>query len=282
MSECRQIGTTGEETGIVERVSVRKITAEGCINSEDTVVREVPVTVLLNGEEFVTLLATPTDLDCLAVGFLASEGLLQNKAELKNVLVDDVHGIVRVNTIAEIEGVHELTTKRLITSGCGKGVSFYRAADVQEQILVKNECNATASRIVNLVKDFQQRSILYRETGGVHSAALCTPDKILVFMDDIGRHNAVDKVFGECLLKRIPTDGMIIVTSGRISSEIILKVARRNIPVLVSRSAPTSLGVRTAHNLGVTLAGFVRGSRMNVYTHAERIIAGASAPDTTQ
>ena len=107
----------------------------------------------------------------------------------------------------------------------------------------------------------------------MHSAALCDTTNIIVFSEDIGRHNAIDKIFGECLLNDITTDDHIIITSGRISSEILLKVAKRNVPLIVSKSAPTDLGVRLADELGVTLVGFVRGKRMNVYTHAGRITA---------
>jgi FdhD protein len=121
------------------------------------------------------------------------------------------------------------------------------------------------------VNKFQHHSQVYRATRGVHSAALCDKRDILVFYEDIGRHNAIDKIFGQCILNDLATDGHIIITSGRVSSEILLKVARRNVPIIVSKSVPTSLGVRLADDLGVTLVGFVRGKRMNVYTHAGRI-----------
>jgi FdhD protein len=125
--------------------------------------------------------------------------------------------------------------------------------------------------VLALVNEFQHRSLIYRATGGVHSAALCDTRNIIVFSEDIGRHNAVDKIFGQCILDDIATDDHIIITSGRVSSEILLKVAKRNIPLIVSQSAPTNLGVKLADDLGVTLVGFVRGKRMNVYTHAWRI-----------
>ncbi len=124
------------------------------------------------------------------------------------------------------------------------------------------------------MKEFQRRSDLYRTTGGVHSAALCDSEKILVFSEDVGRHNAVDKIFGRCLLEDIPTDDRMVVTSGRISSEILLKVARRRIPLIASKSAPTDLGVKLANDLGITLLGFVRGKRMNVYANRWRIHDG--------
>jgi FdhD protein len=120
-------------------------------------------------------------------------------------------------------------------------------------------------------EEFIERSELFKATGGVHGAALCDADNLLIFSEDIGRHNAVDKIFGECILKDISMDNRIIITSGRVSSEILLKVARASIPLLISKSATTNLAVKLANELGVTLIGFVRGERMNVYTHRWRI-----------
>jgi FdhD protein len=114
-------------------------------------------------------------------------------------------------------------------------------------------------------------SDLFRSTGGAHAAALCEEGRVLVFKEDIGRHNAVDKVFGECLIKGIEADGKILLTSGRISSEILLKAVRRGIAILASRSAPTSLAVQFAEKAGMALVGFVRGRRMNIYSNAYRI-----------
>jgi FdhD protein len=138
-------------------------------------------------------------------------------------------------------------------------------------VKVESKVEIPTLQVIALVKEFQHRSQIYRTTGGVHSAALCDTSDIIVFSEDIGRHNALDKIFGECILNDIATDDRIIITSGRISSEIVLKVAKRNIPIILSKSAPTNLGVRLADDLGVTLVGFIRGRRMNVYTHAERI-----------
>jgi FdhD protein len=129
-----------------------------------------------------------------------------------------------------------------------------------------------AQDVFTLVGKFQHRSHVFRTTGGVHSAALCDTKSILLFSEDIGRHNAIDRIFGECLLRNIPTDDRIIITSGRISSEILLKVARRNITIIISKSAPTDLGVRLADDLGITLLGFVRGKRMNAYSNDWRIV----------
>ena len=255
-----------------ETIPILKVTEESSSKVDDVVATESPLTIILNNQELVTLLCTPKDLNYLAVGFLSSEGLLDSKDDIKQVTVDEVRGVVRVETTEENTMANELLFKRLITSGCGRGASFYSAADVQNRTKIESKTQISADEVSSLVREFQHHSELYRATGGVHSAALCDTRNIMVFNEDIGRHNAVDKIFGECLLKGISTDGKVIVTSGRISSEILLKVARGNIPIIISKSAPTNLGVKMANELGITLVGFARGKRMNVYTNDWRVI----------
>ncbi len=260
----------------VEELPVQRVTKESRENTNANVlvVKELPVTIVLNNRELVTLLCSPIDLKYLAIGFLFSEGLLRSKAEIERIIVDERRGVVRVKTKGEREFTDDLIFKRMITSGCGRGASFYSAADAQGQVKVESQANISVDEVLALAKEFQHRSQIYRATHGIHSAALCDTKNILVFNEDIGRHNAVDKVFGECFLKDIATDDRIVFTSGRITSEILLKVAKRNIPLIISKSAPTTLGVKLAHDLGVTLIGFVRGGRMSVYTHGWRIVIG--------
>ncbi len=257
----------------IEKISILRVTEQGRSETEDVVVREFPLTIILNNEELVTLLCSPKDLNYLAIGFLFSEGLLESKEEIKKITVDDQRGVVRVETNKDKALAKELIFKRLITSGCGKGASFYSAADVQNQAKVESRIEISAREVLSLARGFQHQSQVYRTTGGVHSAGLCNTREILVFSDDIGRHNAIDKIFGKCLLEDILTDDGIIITSGRISSEILLKVAKRRVPILISVSAPTNLGVRLATGLGITLIGFVRGKRMNVYAGGWRVVA---------
>jgi FdhD protein len=255
----------------VEKINVLRLTEDGRESIEDIVVREFPITIILNNEELVTMLCSPKNLDYLAIGFLFSEGLLESRDEIKNVLVDENRGIVRVNTTEEKDFDNEFLFKRMITSGCGRGASFYHAADAENREQIKSDTKISTREVLALMKDFQQKSEIFRETGGVHSAALCDTKNILVFMEDIGRHNAIDKIFGKCMMEDIPTEGCVVVTSGRVSSEILLKVSRRNIPIIISKSAPTNLGVRLASELGMTLLGFARGKRVNAYTNDWRI-----------
>ena len=253
-----------------ESFSILRLTEKGSSSIEAEVAREFPLTIVLNNQELVTLLCSPADLRYLAVGFLFSEGFLRNRDEIKKITVDEERGVVRVETAEDKEFTKDVLFKRIISSGCGRGASFYSAADVTSQ-KVDSQVKISASEIFMLVNEFQHSSEVYLATHGVHSAALCDNKNILVFNNDIGRHNAIDKIVGKCLLEDILTNDRIIITSGRISSEVLHKVAKRGIPIIISISAPTSLGVKIADNLGITLVGFVRGKSMNVYTHAWRI-----------
>jgi len=255
----------------IERIPILRVTEAGRTSTEDVVAREFPLTIILNNQELVTLLCSPKEQEYLALGFLSSQGLLTNRDEVKKIVFDEPRGVIRVETREEKGPADELVFKRLITSGCGRGTYFYSAADAQNQSKIDSHFTVSAGEILALVRTFQRRSELYRATGGVHSAALCDAESIIVFSEDVGRHNAIDKIFGRCFWENIPTDDRLVVTSGRISSEILLKVARRNIPIVVSKSAPTDLGVKLANDLGITLLGFVRGKRLNAYTYDWRI-----------
>lgn len=260
-------------TDEVREFAILRVTEQGKSEVEDGVARECPLTIILDNQELVTLLCSPKDLKYLAVGFLLSEGLIKNKREIRKVILDDPRGVVRVETEENKGAATEPLFKRLITSGCGRGAAFYSAADTANQARVESQTKISTGEVFALARGFQHRSQVYRATGGVHSAALCDTKGILIFAEDIGRHNAIDKIFGECILKDIPTDDRIIITSGRISSEILLKIVKRNIPILMSKSAPTDLAVDLAAGVGVTVIGFVRGRRMNVYTEGWRVMA---------
>ena len=255
----------------IETFPLVSLTREGKSNINATVAREFPVTIILNNQELVTLLCSPANLKYLAVGFLFSEGLVQSKDEIKKITVDDRRGVVRVETSGGKELSSELIFKRIISSGCGRGASFYSAADTSNQ-KVESEMKISADEVFNLVNEFQHRSNLYPVTHGVHSAALCDRKNILVFNEDIGRHNAIDKIFGQCLLEGVPTEDRAIISTGRITSEILYKVTKRGIPIIMSISAPTDLGVRIAEALGITLIASVRGKKMNVYTGDWRLV----------
>jgi FdhD protein len=257
----------------VEKVNIYRVTRDSKQAGEDIVVKELPLTILLNGRELVTLLCSPANLKYLAIGFLLSEGLLRSRNDIKSIIDDEQRGIVRIETVTDLHGEEEQVFKRIITPGCGRGAAFYSSADAVGMNEVKSELHVNGAEILELMTQFQHLSETYRSTGGVHSAALCDNKSLNIFSEDIGRHNAIDKIFGQCLWEGISTDNHIILSSGRISSEIVIKIARNNIPVLASKSAPTNTAVKLADLLGITLIGFVRGTRMNVYSHHQRIVS---------
>ena len=162
--------------------------------------------------------------------------------------------------------------KRTLVSGCGKGTTFYSTLDTLRCRPVNSRVKYDRFQIRNWMNLMHERSVLYKATGGVHGAALVDQQRVLFFCEDIGRHNAVDKIIGECLIGNISLEGKALITTGRLSSEILLKSARLSLPLLVSRSAPTSLAVELAEQLNITVVGFARGTRMVVYTHSWRII----------
>ncbi|MGM0651267.1 MAG: formate dehydrogenase accessory sulfurtransferase FdhD [Bacillota bacterium] len=238
---------------------------------EDRVTVETPITIYVNGSELVTLLCTPEKIDRLALGFLRSEGILTAADQLESIRVEDEEGLVEVE-LKEKSGLAEkLYGKRTVTSGCGKGTVFFNVLDSLRSKPLSGKMEVRAERVLQLMENLQQKAQLFKETGGVHSAALADDEKILYFYEDIGRHNAIDKIVGECFLEGVNTDDKIIVTSGRLSSEILLKVAKLQVQLIISRAAPTSLCIELADNLNITLVGFVRGKRLNIYSHGWRI-----------
>lgn len=238
---------------------------------KDSVAVEAPVTIYLNGDELVTLLCTPEKIDCLALGFLCSEGLLASLDDVLSVRIQEDRGLVEVSLNKSDRLVDKLYGKRAITSGCGKGTVFFSALDSLLSQPVTGNCSISTAEVHLLMNLLQKKAGLFQSTGGVHSAALADQNKLLFFCEDIGRHNAFDKIIGECLMAGVSTEDKIIISSGRLSSEILLKSAKLKIPLLISRAAPTSLSIELADRLNITLVGFVRGTRLNIYTHEWRI-----------
>ncbi len=242
--------------------------------TSDTVVSEKRLKIFSNNKEVLSLLCTPTMVRELVVGFVLSEGFTGNKtgsiqqeewcSERIEIFWKDEE--IEVNLPLDIpEGIAALT------SGCGKGITFLSDTSEEKISEIKDNTVVNPGNITGLYKDFQKRSELFRTTGGVHSAALCNEKEIIVFADDIGRHNAVDKIIGYSFLENISPEGKILLLSGRLSSEITLKAVKFGVPVLISRAAPTDMSVEIARRSKITMIGFLRGNNMNIYSGPERI-----------
>lgn len=251
-------------------VAVQKMSRQGWASQVVSVVNEMPITVFLNEKEMVTLLCTGIHLKTLAIGFLHSEGLLDQRHDIREVTVDQNKGAVHVTTNTKLLIVEKRPRKRTVASGCGQGVVFYPADGLIDH-RVESSLTLNSDQIFFLMSQLTQQSELYRQTRGVHNAALATHEEILFFRADIGRHNAVDMICGSCFLENVSLEDKILLTTGRITSEILLKVARIKIPVLLSRNVATYHAIAFAQSIGITIVGDVRGSKFVVYTHPERI-----------
>jgi FdhD protein len=241
--------------------------------AEVAVVREIPVTLRLNGREIITLLASDDALDYLAAGFLKAEGFVSRPEDIVSIRVDPAGEAVDVEAAGVDPLAGKLLERRTVTSGCGKGTTFTHALDAVQSRQAPPGPRVSVAQLRRLVHGLLRGSGLYREAGGVHSAALATTEEIVIFRDDIGRHNAVDKIHGECFMRRIPIQDKILLTTGRVSSEILVKAAKLGVAILVSRSSPTDLALELAERTGITVVGQVRGGSLTVYTGEERVSA---------
>ncbi|WP_427340716.1 formate dehydrogenase accessory sulfurtransferase FdhD [Caloranaerobacter sp. DY30410] len=257
----------------IKKYEILRIKGEKIKNDTDIIVVEYPFTIFVNDEEFVTLLCSPKSLKYLAIGFLHSEGVINKKEDIVSITIDEDNGHAYIYTKDKNILAKKLYGKRTITTGCGKGTIFYNVMDSFKSKSIKENISVNKENIIKLIRIFNKKSELFASTGGVHSCALCQEDKIILFEEDIGRHNALDKILGRALLDNIGLKDKMIFTSGRISSEILIKVAKRQIPVLISRSAPTSLAVDIARKLNIVLIGFARGEKMNIYSNFPSLIS---------
>ncbi|WP_210365218.1 formate dehydrogenase accessory sulfurtransferase FdhD [Bacillus sp. REN3] len=241
---------------------------------EDTIVTEYTVTVKVNGQEFVTMVCTPDYIEDMVIGYLASEGIIKKYSDIKEIWVQEREGFVHVKTSRVNNLYQNLQGKRYLTSCCGASRSgFVFATDAmtaKKMTDVKSEIEV--EDCFRLMEEMQDSAELFQNTGGVHNASLCSLFGPIVSRMDIGRHNALDKIYGYCLRKKISLHDKVIVFSGRISSEILLKVAKIGCPIVLSKSAPTEKALKLSDELGITTIGFIRNKSLNVYTHPERVV----------
>ena len=252
-------------------IDVVRIEKGGKENKKDVVTDEVFLTVHLNEQELLTLLCSPGNLKELSAGFLYSAGMITSLNDIESIFINKKNMTSHI-TLKEKDVSTDVIFKRVYTSGCGSGLIFYNVNDLVSRKVMETNGKIHPENITKLMKAFEKRSILYKKTGGVHSAALSDGESILSFNEDIGRHNAIDKVIGEALYKNLNMEGLILLTSGRISSDVVYKIQKMGSAIIISRCAPTSMAVKLADRFNVTLVGFARGRRMNVYTAKERIL----------
>lgn len=249
-----------------------RVMSNGYIETlQEPLAAESPVTLMLNGREFVTIVASPTDLEDLAYGFLASEGIIARATDVTVLTIDLGDGRIW----ARIPGLSENAARfgqRVLTSCCGRSrPTFYFLNDSGLGPL-DTRLRLTPGQIRRLMTTLDELSQEFHATGGVHTAALTHGETLDVARSDVGRHNALDKVLGWCVRQNINAHDRAVIFSGRISSEVVIKVARMGAGIIISNAAPTSLGLDFAQELHITTIGFARDGRFNVYTHHDRVL----------
>jgi len=229
------------------------------------VIGETSVTLTVNGEVWLGLMCTPVDLEALAVGFIVNEGLLHDASEIASVRVCPTGDNVDVWLNHAVE--RPANWRR--TSGCTGGMT---STDLQGSVLIPPlERPLTAENLLNFMGMLYESQSLYKEMGGVHTTALCNGQTIVLKAEDVGRHNTLDKLAGRMLLEHIEMNPLIVLTTGRISSEMLQKAARMGASVVASRTSPTSLSVQLAEHWNMTLIGYTRRDQFTIYAHPENI-----------
>ncbi|MHB1342606.1 MAG: formate dehydrogenase accessory sulfurtransferase FdhD, partial [Coriobacteriia bacterium] len=217
--------------------------------------------------------ATPDDLEEMAAGFLVSEGLLSDRGALLGIDVDHKRGMVYVRTNEPVPD-DLVYRRRYITAGCGKGITFASIGHTLGLDPVVSDAVVDSEDLYDMMGQMARGAVAYRDTGGMHSCALGRDGAVLLVREDVGRHNAVDKVLGRAWLDGISAAGGVLLTTGRISYEMVVKATKAAVPIVVSRTAVTELAAEIADVVGLTLVGYARGGKLVVYTNPQRVRTG--------
>ena len=229
-------------------------------------VEEAMACIAVNGAELATVMCSPHDLDLLALGFLFNEGLIAGVADVRHLRVSK--GRTCVDVWLQ-DSSFTPPERSIVTAGCGGGVTFDDLSEQHDPL--QSALTAVPAQLADLMRQLHLGAALYQEVRGIHTAVLADKDQILLQVEDVGRHNCLDKLAGAALQSGIDTRDKILLSSGRISSEMMNKARRLGTPIVCSRTSPTSLSVALAEAWGITIVAYLRQDRMRIYTHPERI-----------
>jgi len=235
---------------------------------------ERPLTLYLNGQEIVTMMTIGDRPDCLAVGYLLNQGMLDPDDAITGIDHDEELGVVVVRTPARTV-FEEKLRKRTLTSGCAQGTAFGDLLERFEGVRLDPAARLRTSWLYALSRKINTAPSLYLTAGAIHGCVLCEEDRPLVYMEDVGRHNAIDKIAGWMRLEGVSSAGKLFYTTGRLTSEMVIKTVQMRIPILISRSGFTAWGVDLARQAGLTLIGRARGRRFLCVAGAERVVFDA-------
>ncbi|MFW9952585.1 MAG: formate dehydrogenase accessory sulfurtransferase FdhD [Candidatus Thorarchaeota archaeon] len=261
--------------------SITRIKKDKKFKDTDEVLVEKPIDIIINSNPLVNIVCLPKDLKELALGFIYSIGLIDSINDIKDIIISELEEKIDINLIESkinlLKNLELNPVSRIIDTSCGIP-SPWRSI-IKEALITSKEVSPFESMIKmkagivssSIIK-MQKKTELFRVTGGCHGAAIFTKEgTLLALKEDIGRHNAIDKVIGELLMKNDSFNDKILTTTGRLTGDSVLKAIRANFPIIASLSAAIDSGINLAEDYGITLIGFVRGGKMNIYTHPERI-----------
>jgi len=250
---------------------ITKIKDNRKILFNDTLVREIKLEIVVNGEKVGAVMATPVDQEALIIGYLMSENIIENIEDIEQIKVLNDGTLVEVVSKVNKESIKKLNSEGVIISGCGKSMTANIDPDSIEAKVIKSNLTIDSSLLSYEMERFYTECPLYEQTGCVHTAKLYLGDNIFFTGEDIAQHNTIDKVIGKALLAGFTVTEGFLMVSGRLSSEMVAKAVMHQIPILASRTASTCLGLMIAKKFGLTLIGFVRDGRMNIYANERRI-----------
>ena len=254
---------------------VRTLNKKGCPE-------EYPINLVVNGFEIAVFQLTNSDLEDWAYGYLYSEGLIGGAEDVESVSFQEASSTLQVSLNNNFDPEQMFSKKKHYTAGCGRGVTFFSMTDVKNFSKISSDQEYKLSYLLKKRAEFAQKSELYLETGGMHGACILQEDGSMIIREDIGRHNAVDKVIGSAIRKRLQPEKLVLLTTGRISYEMLSKAAKFGFAVIGSRTAATKQAVQLARFLNIEVAGYLRGKMAIVYTSAGRIhddVTGGSAKE---
>lgn len=247
------------------------------MDTEASVPVERPLTLFLNSREVVTMMTIGDYPECLAVGYLLNQNMLQPTEEIVGIDVDDEIDVVVVRTEEETDFEEKLKRKTL-TSGCAQGTVFGDVMEKFDEVILPPDAVVRTSWIYRLSRAINTQPSIYLRAGAIHGCVLCEADQPLIYMEDVGRHNAIDKIAGYMLLNGMGPKNKIFYTTGRLTSEMVIKCVQMRIPILISRSGFTAWGVELARQANLTLIGRAKGKRFLCVSGEERIVFDAD-PD---
>jgi len=253
------------------QTEVTKVRDGKKITVTDTLIREIKLEIFVNNKRIGALMATPVDQEALCIGYLISENIISNIKDVQKIDILNDGMKVDITAIVNEENVKKLNAEGVVISGCGKGMTANIDPEAIEAQVIKSDFNIDADLLFEQMGKFYTQCPLYEETGCVHTAKLYFDEETYFIGEDIAQHNTIDKAVGKALLAGFDVTEAFLMVSGRLSSEMVAKAVMHQIPILASRTASTCLGLMIAEKFSLTLIGFVRGKKMNIYRHPRRI-----------